>query len=257
MCRFLFLRNFNPCVTHCCHIKRLTDTIVTEQARRKKLVRCQIRKNRSVIDQHDTVHVSPEYILKAMFNDQNRRACFFLNFINQLDCLLAGCRIKVCQWLIKQKNFDLINHNTRKADPLLLSAGQLVRCIIQMVFNSDKLCGMTGDRMHFILRCATVFQGKSNVFTYCQSDKLSVRILQNRSHVGRQVKNTAVRCIHTIHGQRTFTFSRIGKRIQTINASCQCTLTTAGRSCDQHLFARINIQIDSCQCRLLLRPVLE
>ena len=39
----------------------------------------------------------------------------------------------------------------------------------------DKLCGMTGDRMHFFLRCATVFQGKSNVFTYCQSDKLSVR----------------------------------------------------------------------------------
>ena len=177
MCRFLFFRNVNSRITHCSHIKRLADTIVTKQTCRKKFIRCQIRKNRSVIDQYDTVHITPEHILKTMFNDQNRRVCFFLNFIDQLDRLLAGCRIKVCQWLIKQKDFDLIDHNTRKADSLLLSAGQLVRCIIQMVFNSDKLCGMTGDRMHFILRCAAVFQGKSNVFAYCQSDKLSVRIL--------------------------------------------------------------------------------
>ena len=201
MCRFLFFRNVNSRITHCSHIKRLTDTIVTEQTCRKKFIWCQIRKNRSVIDQYDTVHITPEHILKTMFNDQNRRVCFFLYLIDQLDCLFAGSRVKICQRLVKQKDFDLIDHNTRKADPLLLSAGQLMRCIFQMVFNSDKLCGMTGDCMHFILRCAAVFQCKGNVLAYRQPDKLSVRILQDCSHMGSQLKNTAVRRIHTIHSQ--------------------------------------------------------
>ena len=176
-----------------------------------------------------------------MLNDQNRRVCFFLDPIDQLDCLFTGGRIEICQRLIKQKDFYLIHHDSCKTDSLFLSARQFMRCIIQMILDSYQFCGMSRNFMHFILRCTTVFQCKRNVLADSQTNKLTIRVLQNSSYMCRQFKNTAVRCIYAIYCQRTFALAWIGKRIQTIHATSECTLTTSRWASDQHLFARINI----------------
>ena len=185
MCRPLFFCNVDSCIAHRSHIKRLTNAIVCQQAGRKQFIRSHICKDRSFIYQYDTVYVSPENVFQTVLNDQNCRIRFFLDLIDQLNSLFSCCRIKICQRLIEQEDFYLIYHDTRKADSLLLSTREFMRCIIQMLLDSYQFCRMSGDCMHFILRSTTVFQSKCNILTNRQSDKLSIRILKNRSYMRR------------------------------------------------------------------------
>lgn len=55
--------------------------------------------------------------------------------------------------------------------------------------------------MHLILGHTAVLQGKRDILSYSQSDKLPVRILQNRSHMSGKLKNTAFCGIHPIDDQ--------------------------------------------------------
>ena len=257
MCRFLRRSKFHTCITQCSKIKRLSDSVFFQKSGGQKLIRVKICQNFSIAHKNNTVHISPQNILQTVLNDHHRSICFFLNLVDQLNSLLTCSRIQIGQWLVEQQNFHLIHHYPRQADALLLPSGKLVGRVIQMILNSDQLCRVTGDLMHFILRHAAVFQCKGNILANRQPDKLTIRILQHCAHMCRELKNAALRRIHTIHNKFPAAFSWIGKRIQAIDAACQSTFSTAGRTCDQHPLARINIQINFLQRRLFLCPVLE
>ena len=112
-----------------------------------------------------------------MLNNKNCRSGFLLNLINQLNCSPACYRIQVCKRFIKQKNLHIIHHNAGKTDPLLLSSGQFIWCMIQMMLNIHKLCHSLHRFLHIVLRHTVILKCKSNILCHGQSDKLSVRIL--------------------------------------------------------------------------------
>ena len=119
-------------------------------------------------------------------------------------------------------------------------------CIVQMVIDFYQFCYFSRDLMHLILGHTAVLQGKRDILSYSQSDKLSVRILQNRSHMSGKLKNTAFCGIHPIDDQFAGGFARIGTRIQSVNTARQSTFPTTGGTCDQNSLTRIDIQIDIC-----------
>ena len=121
-----------------------------------------------------------------------------------------------------------------------------MRRIVQMVVNLYQFCHFSRDLVHLILRHTAVFQCKCDILTHGQPDKLSVRILQNRPNMGGKFKDTAFGGIHAIDDQLTGRFAGIGIGIQSVDAARQRTFSAAGRTCDQHPFSRIDIQIDIC-----------
>ena len=86
-------------------------------------------------------------------------------------------------------------------------------CIVKMVIYFYQFCYFSRDLMHLILGRTTVLQGKCNILSYRQADKLSVRILQNRSHMSGKLKNTALCGIHPIDDQFAGGFAWIGTGI--------------------------------------------
>ena len=180
-----------------------------------------------------------------------------LDLVDQLNGLLAGGRVQAGKGFIKHQNFNLIHHNARQADALLLPAGKLMRGMVQAVFNAHQLCGMAGDLVHFLLGNTAVFQRKGNVLAHRQANELAVRILQHRAHMGRKLKNAAVGRIHTVYRQAAGAFAGVGKRVQPVDAGRQRAFAAAGRPGDQHTLTGVDIQVDIMQRRLFLRTILE
>ena len=116
----------------------------------------------------------------------------------------------------------------------------------KMIIDFYQFCYFSRDLMHLILGHTAVLQGKRDILSYSQSDKLSVRILQNRSHMSGKLKNTAFCGIHPIDDQFAGGFARIGTGIQSVNTARQSTFPATGGTCDQNSLTRIDIQIDIC-----------
>ena len=70
-----------------------------------------------------------------------------------------------------------------------------------MMLNPYQFCHMFCNGMHLILRCTTVFQCKCDIFANCQTYKLTIRVLQHSSNMGRQFKDAALGGIYSIHLQ--------------------------------------------------------
>ena len=257
MRRVFVRRDVNTGIPHGRQVERLTDAVFRQQRAGKQLIRMQVGQDPAVIDQHDAVHAAPKHILQTMLNDQDRGVGFLLYRVDQLNGLLAGGRVQIGERFIKQQHLDLIDHNARQTDALLLPAGKLVRCIVEVVFDPDQLCGTAGDLVHFLLRGAAVFQRKGNVLPHGQPYELAVRVLQHGAHMPGQLKDTAVGRVNAVHNQTALAFAGVGEGIQTVDAGRQCAFAAAGRTCNQHALARVDVQINVVQGWLLLRAVLE
>ncbi len=193
--------DIHPGIAQSRDIQRLPDAVFRQQAAREQLVRAQVCQNGAAVHQHDAVHVPPEHIFQPMLDDEHGGVGLLLDFVDQLNGLFAGSGVEVGQRLIEEEDLDLIYHDARKADPLLLPAGKLVGRIAEVVLNAHQLGGAAGDGVHLILRGAAVFQCKGNVLAHGQPDELAVRVLQHRAHMGRKLKDAAVGGVHAVHGQ--------------------------------------------------------
>ena len=98
--------------------------------------------------------------------------------------------------------------------------------------------------VHLFRGNTVIFQSKGNVLRHCQTDELSVGILQHRTNNSGQTKQTQFQSIPTAHSQCAGGFTGIGVGCQTVDAVSQCGLAAAGRTCDQHLFSFADLQID-------------
>ena len=110
---------------------------------------------------------------------------------------------------------------------------------------------------HFSLFNTVVFQGKGNVLSYRQADKLAVRVLQDCSHTGRKLKDRRIICFKAIYLQLTCYFTVKRKRYQSVDTVTDSALSGTGGSADQDLFAGIDVQVDVLQRRLFLSIVLK
>ena len=249
--------DIHPGIAQSRDIQRLPDAVFRQQTAREQLVRAQVCQNGAVVHQHDAVHVPPKHILQPMLDDEHCGVRLFLDLVDQLNGLLAGSGVEVGQRLIEEQDLDLIHHHARQAHPLLLPARKLVRCVAEMVLDAHQLGGMAGDGVHLILRGAAVFQCKGNVLAHGQPDELAVRVPQHRAHMGRKLKEAAVRRIHTVYGQGAGARAGVGKRVQAVDAPRQRTLAAAGGARNEHPFTRVDLQIDIGQGGALLGAVLE
>ena len=257
MGRALFRCDGNARIAHGRQVQRLPDAVFGQHMGGQQLVRAQVSQNSTLIDQDDAVHIAPQHILQPVLNDQHGGIGLVLDLVDQLNGLLAGGRVQAGKGFIKHQNFNLIHHNARQADALLLPAGKLMRGMVQAVFNAHQLCGMAGDLVHFLLGNTAVFQRKGNVLAHRQANELAVRILQHRAHMGRKLKNAAVGRIHTVYRQAAGAFAGVGKRVQPVDAGRQRAFAAAGRPGDQHTLTGVDIQVDIMQRRLFLRTILE
>ncbi|MNI56769.1 hypothetical protein D3C73_1117910 [compost metagenome] len=108
-----------------------------------------------------------------------------------------------------------------------------------------------------MLRHRSVLQHKGDVLADCQPDKLTVRVLQHRSHRCRQGGDAQFTLLPAHDPQAAGHLSRVIKRHQPVNAVGQSAFSAAGRSDNQHFFASADPQINSAQRRLLLGTVGE
>ena len=254
MGRALFRCDGNARIAHGRQVQRLPDAVFGQHMGGQQLVRAQVSQNSTLIDQDDAVHTAPQHILQPVLNDQHGSIGLVLDLIDQLNGLLAGGRVQAGKGFIKHQNFNLIHHNARQADALLLPAGKLMRGMVQAFFNAHQLCGMAGDLVHFLLGNTAVFQRKGDVLPHRQADELAVRVLQHRADVA---KNAAVGRIHTVYRQAAGAFAGVRKRVQSVDAGRQRAFAAAGRPGDQHTLTGVDIQVDIMQRRLFLRTILE
>ena len=119
-----------------CQVQRLPDAVFGQHMGGQQLVRAQVSQNSTLIDQDDAVHIAPQHILQPVLNDQHGGIGLVLDLVDQLNGLLAGGRVQAGKGFIKHQNFNLIHHNARQADALLLPAGKLMRGMVQAVFNA-------------------------------------------------------------------------------------------------------------------------
>ena len=90
-----------------------------------------------------------------------------------------------------------------------------------------------------------------------QTDKLSVRVLQDRSHNLTQVKDTLPGRVFSSHKKLSRTLSRISIGNQTVDTAPDGAFTAAGSARNQHFLPRINIQIDVIEGRAGLGQILK
>ena len=132
-----------------------------------------------------------------------------------------------------------------------------MRSMIKVMFNIHKLCYSLYRLLHFFLWYTVIFKCKGDILCHRQSDKLTIRILQNGSHRMTQIKNTAFCHILAIHKYFSCDFARISVGNQTVNTAGNRTFTAAACSCYENFLSRVNIQIDVVQRRFCLRIILK
>ncbi len=146
MRRVLFRGDVNARIPQSRHVERLPDAVFGQQGAGKQLVRAEVGQNAALVDQDDAVHAPPEDILQPMLDDEHGRVGLLLDLVDQLHGLLAGGRVQICQRLVEEQDLDLIHHNARQTDALLLPAGKLMRCIVEVVLDAHQLRSAAGDR---------------------------------------------------------------------------------------------------------------
>ena len=257
MRRVLFRGDVHARIPQSGQVERLPDAVFGQQGGGKQLVRAEVGQNSALIHEDDAVHAPPEDILQPMLDDEHGGVGLFLDLVDELHGLLTGGRVQIGQRLVEEQDLDLIHHNARQTDPLLLPAGKLMRCIAEVVLDAHQLRSAAGDGVHLILRHTAVFQRKGDVLAHGQANELAIRVLQYRAHMGRQLKDAAVRRIHAVHGQGAGAHAGIRKGVQAVDAARQRAFAAAGRACDEHTLPRIDVQVDAGQRGTLLGAVLE
>ena len=256
--RGLFLRrDIDAGIFQSRQVKRLPDAGLCQEIAGQQFIRTKVCRNASLIHQNDPVDTAPEHIFKTVLNDKDRSVGLFLDAVNELNRLFPGRRVKIGERLVKQQDLDVIDHDTGKADALLLTTGQLVGRISEMVFHVDKRCGPLGGRVHFRLGDTVVFKRKCNVFRDRQPDELAVRVLQDCADRFRKLKDAFFLGFHAVHKQLSGRLAGIAERNQAVDAACQRRFSAAGRPGNQNLLAGINVQIDVVQRGARLRTVLK
>jgi len=182
-----------------------------------------------------------------VFDNQHGGLGLLLDFVNQLNRLLAGGRVKVGERFVKQQDLDIVHHNAGQADPLFLPARKFVRGVIQVVFHIHKPGHPVGCGVHFVLRHTVVFQCKGNVFRHGQADELAVGVLQNGADRLGKLKNTRLFGLFAVNQQGAGGFAGVAERDQPVDAAGQRGFSAALRPGDKDLFAGIDIEIDVVQ----------
>ena len=73
--------------------------------------RC-IHEDSAIIHDDDAIHIPMQNIFDSVFNDDACLVRLAIDIINQLDRFFTRGRIKVGKRFIKQKNVDIIYHDT-------------------------------------------------------------------------------------------------------------------------------------------------
>ena len=257
MLRFQLFCHGNLGIAERGQIKRFPDAVIHQHFPGQKLLRRQISHNPALIHEYNPIHPAPEHVLQAVLNDDHRRARALLYAVYQFYGRPSRRRIQVGQGLIKEKRLHLLHHNAGQTDPLFLSAGKFVGRVFQMVVNIHQPGHLLHCLLHFLLGHTVIFQCKGNVLSHRQTDKLSVRVLQDRSHNLTQVKDTLPGRVFSSHKKLSRTLSRISIGNQTVDTAPDGAFTAAGSARNQHFLPRINIQIDMIEGRAGLGQILK
>ena len=132
-----------------------------------------------------------------------------------------------------------------------------MRRMLQNPLYIHQLCDSHHFPVHFFCRNAVIFQSESNILRNRQTDELTIRILQDRTHDLGKAKQAQLQSILTANGQLTGSLAGIGIGHQAVNAMGQGGFSAAGRAGDQDLFALADLQIDIIEGRLRLGSILE
>ena len=144
-----------------------------------------------------------------MFNYDYRSPGSLTYIINKLHCLLACSRIKIGKRFIKQKQFNIIDHNSRNGDSLLLTARQFCWCMVKQLINIDKPCHLIHCIMKLRLTHAVVFQCKCYILGNRHSDKLGIAVLKNGSDTFRYLEETHLVGVLALYSQSPAIFPLI------------------------------------------------
>ena len=203
-------------------IQRLTNSVLCKQSCRKKFIRCGIRQDPAVIHQNDSVHIPVKHVLQAVLDDHHGSAALPSHILDQLHGSLTGRRIQIRERLVKQQQIHLIHHHARQSDPLLLSAGEIFGCMMQVTFDVNKESGSPDPFVQLRIPHTFILECKCNILRHCQSDKLSVRILEDCTHSLRDLKQTHLLRLPAANHGFPCALTAVGKRDQPVD--------TAGKS---------------------------
>ena len=238
-------------------IQRFSDAFALKYISAKQFVRRHICCNRPLADNENPIHILIQCILQTMFDNNDRGILRFLDLIYQFDGRFSCGRIQVCQRLIKQHDIHIIYHHSADCHTLFLSTGQFSGCMIKQVFHGYQLSHLIYFVKHFLLLYQVILQSKGDIFRNSQTNKLTIRILQNGSNHFGQSENAKLGRRLSLYGILSFDVSFKRKRHQPIQAMGQCGFAGSRRTYNQYFLTGINVQIDIVQSRFYLCPVLE
>jgi len=197
-------------------IQRLPDAVLTKKIRRKQLIGRKICGDLSRAHQNDPVNTSVQHVLQPVLDDDDRRAGFFANFVDELDGLLARRGVKVCQRLVKEQDRHIVHHHTGQTHALLLAAGELVRRVQQMLLHAGLLRRAENPLVKRGLFHAVVFQREGDILRNRQPDKLPVGVLQNGADHFGNVKEAERLRLPAHDLEASLLFAAVGKRNEAV-----------------------------------------
>ena len=156
------------------NVERLTDAVSLENVGTEQLVGGGIQLNPPVIHENDAVHVAIEHILKPVLDDENGFVMLLVHLIDEINGGHAHGGVKGRKRFVKEEGFHVVVHDTGKGDLLLLTAGEAVRKGIEKGIHADDFGNCIYLFQHLRPGDGVVFQGKSNIFTNRQTNKLGV-----------------------------------------------------------------------------------
>ena len=127
----------------------------------------------------------------------------------------------------------------------------------QMTFDANQPGYLEDPVMQIRLSDTVILQSKGNVLGDRQSNKLSVRILQDGSNMLRDLKKAEIVCLFAADSEAPAHLSVIGERYQTVDTVGQCALAAAGGPGNQDFLTLSDRQIDIVQCRFRLGIVMK
>ena len=222
-------------------IQRLPDAALLQDGRAQKPVGSVVKGDAALVHDHHPIHLAVEHVLQPVLDDDHGAAGALLDLINELDGLLSGGGVQVGQRLVKQQHVHLSHHDAGQADPLFLSARNLVGGVFEHPFHTYQSGGLGHLFVHLVGRDTVVLQRKGNVLGHRQADELAVGVLQHGAHDLAQAKQAQGLGLLSGHRQLSGHGPLIGGGDQTVDTVGQGGFSAARRTGDEHFLSPADV----------------
>ena len=152
-----------------------------------------------------------------MLNDDHRDILYLHDVIDQRNGLLSGRRVKIGERLVEEKNPHIVDQHAAERHALFLSAGELIRRMVQQLLHIYYIGHFRHTALHFILLHRIILECKSKVLADGEPDELAVRVLQHSADRLGHPENAFLCRIFAVNGERPGDGALVCLRNQCIN----------------------------------------